>query len=1081
MNPNSHDPLNSLIYLSFPPSFFEDEVREGFFVSGLMKRFWAGQLAVLSEVAKVCRRHDIPWFLDSGTLLGAVRHRGYIPWDDDLDIVMLRHDLNRFLSVAEQELPPDFHVARIETLPSFDNMHLRVTNDAKINWDMENLTRFFDCPFHVGIDLFALDGLYADETKEKERKERRFKVHNLCHYMIRNGKDSAPEELLREIEEENRITLPRDEGLYLALRLLQKRIYSECPSEDAERLELFFNIDSHYEAEKAWFDDVTYLPFEHLTLPVPAGFHNYLCAIYGEYRIPLRDGGAAHNYPAYRDQETLLAKQTGANVFRYTLAKENLPAIRDGQASAHNASERTAVFLVFRARHWHLCAGLYDQVQQEGYSALVILVPWHEKLRDGSRGITYDEQDLFPPDIVLTTPGEFDPAMVRPCVIYTLFPYDGTNRDIDIDDRFYSEALREQTDHLVYLPCFDTDPPDVSDERLRIMLSTLAEQPAVVFADEVMLPSEAMRALYIDTLTERCGDGSREYWTKKIRVQPVPPKSTLDCLYFPPAFFEDEVREGFFVSGMMKRYWAAELRVLSEIDRVCRAHGIPWYIEGGTLLGAVRHKGFIPWDDDIDILMYRHDLDRFVEIARQELPEEYHVADLQTDPTYTNTTVRVLNSTSLNTYPERMKVFFGCPYTVGVDIFSLDGLYEDAERETQRRARLNDLYIAAGYVNGKAEHTTECKELLMKIERDHSIRFDDSIPLFQQLLRLQIKLFREVPAKDAPLLGEFFGMTDLFFYLPEWFGSGIPLPFETTMLPAPAAPGKVLETLYQDYMTVVKGGSAHEYPSFERQERLLRTEIGRNPYRYTLSKEDIFRPRETTAEGKISQMTALLQQAQEKIEEFLSHGDVASAGTLAESCKKLASHLEALLAGRREVVFLIPRAAWWPAMAGLYEWYSAREDLTVRVIPIPLFEKRLDGSRGTRHDDRHLLPQGLPLTMSEHYDLSVYMPSVIVTCFPYDSTNRDLDIDPSYYSFRLRECTDRLIYCPCHQPNPPVDNDTAAKKALRVLIEQPAAVFADTVVVENTELRDYYVETLTELSGEETRSRWEEKVLTSLC
>ena len=82
-----------------PADFFMPEVREGFYVSPVMKRFWAGQIAVLSEIDKICQKNDITWFADCGTLLGAVRHGGYIPWDDDLDIMMLRHDYERFISV----------------------------------------------------------------------------------------------------------------------------------------------------------------------------------------------------------------------------------------------------------------------------------------------------------------------------------------------------------------------------------------------------------------------------------------------------------------------------------------------------------------------------------------------------------------------------------------------------------------------------------------------------------------------------------------------------------------------------------------------------------------------------------------------------------------------------------------------------------------------------------------------------------------------------------------------------------------------------------------------------------------------
>ena len=74
-----------------------------------------------------------------------------------------------------------------------------------------------------------------------------------------------------------------------------------------------------------------------------------------------------------------------------------------------------------------------------------------------------------------------------------------------------------------------------------------------------------------------------------------------------------------------------QLDILCEIDRICRAEGIDYWLDGGTLLGAVRHGGFIPWDDDIDIAMRLADLPRFVEAARRNLPPHLLMQTPDTD------------------------------------------------------------------------------------------------------------------------------------------------------------------------------------------------------------------------------------------------------------------------------------------------------------------------------------------------------------------------------------------------------------------------------------------------------------------
>lgn len=154
-------------------------------------------------------------------------------------------------------------------------------------------------------------------------------------------------------------------------------------------------------------------------------------------------------------------------------------------------------------------------------------------------------------------------------------------------------------------------------------------------------------------------------------------------LEFPEHFFEGEERCDYFISPEMKKVWAIELDLLYELQRVFKKYDIEYYAGEGTLLGAVRHGGMIPWDDDIDLYMKRSEFDKFVEMARKGVFEKpYFWLDHLTDSTYLGSPLRLMNlettaidNRALDKKHGRITEKSG----IFVDIFPLDNLPDDLE------------------------------------------------------------------------------------------------------------------------------------------------------------------------------------------------------------------------------------------------------------------------------------------------------------------------------------------------------------------------------------------------------------------
>ena len=124
------------------------------------------------------------------------------------------------------------------------------------------------------------------------------------------------------------------------------------------------------------------------------------------------------------------------------------------------------------------------------------------------------------------------------------------------------------------------------------------------------------------------------------------------------------------MENVLHKLWDTEVKILDKIDEICTKHDIEYVLLWGTLLGAVRHKGFIPWDDDIDIGMSRKDYNKFLKVAKKELPGEFFLQTCYTDkyqPTYF-AKVRLNNTAFYATGDTTFKRHHG----IFVDIFPMD-------------------------------------------------------------------------------------------------------------------------------------------------------------------------------------------------------------------------------------------------------------------------------------------------------------------------------------------------------------------------------------------------------------------------
>ena len=237
-------------------------------------------------------------------------------------------------------------------------------------------------------------------------------------------------------------------------------------------------------------------------------------------------------------------------------------------------------------------------------------------------------------------------------------------------------------------------------------------------------------------------------------------------------------------NGYLNKLHGELLDIIQEIDNVCSSHGLKYYLIGGTLLGAVRHKGFIPWDDDLDIAMPRDDFEKFVKIANNSLNNSYELQWITTNDEYWQVFAKVSKKHTL--FKERILDRF-TPIGIFVDIFPLDlssDYFSKLERKKRWIVRINTL------IWSKNSHEKGFKNVFRRMVA----RLLPTVLLQNIMIRI-MKGAKKYGQTHYANFGSQYSIQKQTMPI-GWFGDGVNLEFEGRSFKAPIEYAKVLASIF---------------------------------------------------------------------------------------------------------------------------------------------------------------------------------------------------------------------------------------------------------------------------------------------